>query len=74
MGGTILICVPHPITLVFKVWPNFNSVKRYMAANIEPQQWEVAEPVAGRTIHRGRGGCYRKWAKIFDSLPKNIRM
>ena len=34
--------LPYPITLVFNVWPNFTSIKSYMAANIEPvQQWGV---------------------------------
>ena len=32
------VLVPYPITLVFNVWPNFTSIKSYMAANIEPQQ------------------------------------
>ena len=76
-----LIRVPHPVTVVFKVWSNFTSVKRYMAANVEPQQWGVAEPYGNKMhgnsrvgLNNGGGGCHRKWAKIFDFLSKNIRM
>ena len=38
MWGTVLNLVQYPTTLILNVWPNFASIKSYMAANIGPQQ------------------------------------
>ena len=59
MWGTVFILVPYPTTVVISGWPNFTSIKSYMAANIGPHQGRGCAETYGTEV-RGNlwGGLY----------------
>ena len=56
MWGTVLNLVQYPTTLTFNVWPNFPSIKSYMAAGIGPQQGGGAQKLMALRVAKTYGG------------------